>query len=87
MSDTVELCYKAFVEYLETHEQAPEFIILGGNIIQKFSEKLSERFATKASASREYRLKQYMGCHILCSWEDPDSISFAHNPFAAGGHN
>ncbi len=87
MPDMVEKCYEAFVEYLEEHEQAPEFVILGGNIIQQFSQHLGERFANKASTSREYRLKQYMGCHILCSWEDPDSISFAHNPFAAGGKN
>ncbi len=88
MNDLVELCWEAFQEYQDEHDGAqPDFLILGVNHIHKFVAQLHERFATEARRSREYRLKQYMGCHILCSFEEPDAISFAHNPFVAGGNN
>ncbi len=88
MNDMVELCWAAYQEYQDEHGGAqPEFLILGANHIHKFVAQLNERFATEARRSREYRLKQYMGCHILCSLEEPDAISFAHNPFEAGGQN
>lgn len=88
MSDLVELCWQAFQEYQDAHNGAvPDFLVLGVNHIHKFTTQLQERFATEARRSREYRLKQYMGCHILCSLEEPDAISFAHNPYEAGEAN
>ena len=88
MNNLVELCLEAYNEYLEEHEgHAPDFLILGSNYISKFTSQLDSRFATKMRAATEYRVLQYMALHVLCSFEEPDCIAFAHNPYAAGEAN